>query len=158
MWGTREKMLVDRLEPVAASMGLTIIELELPHNTGGFLRIFLDGRDGRSVTVDDCARFSPVASSFLETQEGFDFRYHLEVSSPGLERPIRRWEEVPRFIGTRVTVMLTEKVEGRKKIIGTLTACDTARDSFTILAEDGATVVVPRGMVKRMHVIWEGDK
>lgn len=157
MWGVREKALVEKLEPVARSMGLTIIELELPHNTGGFLRIYVDSlTEGKKIMVEDCALFSPVVSAFLDTQEGFDFRYHLEVSSPGLDRPIRRWEELPKFAGVRMTVVFTEKVEGRKKVIGTLQA--VAADSFTITADDGATVTVPRDRVKRINLIWEGDK
>ncbi len=138
-------------------MGLTIVELELPHNTGGFLRVYVDSlTEGKKIMVEDCALFSPVVSSFLDTQEGFDFRYHLEVSSPGLDRPVRRWEELPKFAGVRMTVVFTEKVEGRKKVIGTLQA--VAADSFTITADDGATVTVPRDRVKRINLIWEGDK
>lgn len=159
MWGVREKELFEKLEPVARSMGLTIVELELPHNTGGFLRIYIDSlTEGKKIMVEDCALFSPVASAFLDTQEGFDFRYHLEVSSPGLERPIRRWGDLQRFIGQRMTVVFTEKVDGRKKVIGVLASVDTAADSFMITAEDGATVVVRRGLVKRINLIWEGDK
>ncbi|HOW50448.1 MAG TPA: ribosome maturation factor RimP [bacterium] len=158
MWGVREKALVDQLEPVARSLGLTIVELELPHNTGGILRIFVDALEDRKVTVDDCAALSPVASSFLDTQEGFDFRYYLEVSSPGLDRPVRRWADLPRFAGKRMQVAFSEKIDGRKKVIGILVSVDDAADSFTIQADDGAAVTVRRGMVKRINLIWEGDK
>lgn len=159
MWGVREKALVEKLEPAARSMGLTIVELELPHNTGGILRVYVDSlTEGKKVSIDECALFSPVVSGFLDTQEGFDFRYYLEVSSPGLERPIRRWEELPKFVGKRMTVAFAEKVDGRKKVVGTLASVDTAGDLFTITAEDGAAVTVRRTQVKRINLVWEGDK
>ncbi len=159
VWGVRERALVEKLEPAARSMGLTIVELELPHNTGGFLRVYIDSlTEGKKVTIDECALFSPVVSGFLDTQEGFDFRYHLEVSSPGLDRPVRRWEELPKFIGKRMQIAFTEKVDGRKKVIGVLDAVDQTAGSLTITAEDGVAVVAPRGLVKRINLIWEGDK
>lgn len=159
VWGVREKALVEKLEPVARSMGLTIIELELPHNTGGFLRIYIDSlTEGKKILVEDCALFSPVASAFLDTQEGFDFRYHLEVSSPGLERPVRRWGDLPKFVGMRMQVVFSEKIDGRKKVVGVLVSVDDAAGLFTITADDGAAVIVRRGMVKRINLIWEGDK
>ncbi len=158
MWGARERALVEQLEPVAAARGLTIIEMELPHRAGDVLRIYLARRDGTPVTVDDCAAFSPVASAFLDTQEGFDFRYHLEVSSPGLDRPIRRWEELPQFIGRRLQVLLVEKAEGRRKVTGTLEAVDDANGIFSVRADDGVVVTVRRGWVKRINLIWEGER
>jgi len=163
MWGTRERALVEKLEPVAAAMGLTIIEIELPHHAGGVLRIFVDRRDGTPVTIDDCAAFSPVVSAFLDTQDGFDFRYYLEVSSPGLDRPIRRWEELPRFVGKRIQVFFSEKVEGRKKVVGLLKEVDDAGATFTVCpdatGEKADTAVrVPRRAVKRITLIWEGEE
>ncbi len=165
MWGARERALVEKLEPVAAAKGLTIIEMELPHRAGDILRIYVDRRDGTAVTVDDCAAFSPIVSAFLDTQEGFDFRYHLEVSSPGLDRPVRRWEELPRFVGKRIQVVFSEKIAGRRKATGTLESVDEANGSFTMHADEGGpdapderTVTVRRGQVKRINLIWEGER
>ncbi len=158
MWGARERALVEKLEPVAAAKGLTIIEVELPHRAGDVLRIYVDRRDGTAVTVDDCAALSPIVSAFLDTQEGFDFRYHLEISSPGLDRPVRRWEELPRFVGKRVQVALAEKIEGRRKVTGRLEMVDGEGGSFSVRTEEGAVVTIARGWVKRINLIWEGER
>ncbi len=94
--GTRDEPLIDRiwslLEPVARSEGMEILEVEYRRESIGWvLRLFIDREEG--VSVDDCARVSRVAGDLLDVADMIPNPYHLEVSSPGLNRPLRKWED-----------------------------------------------------------------
>ena len=105
---------------VVESMGYELVAVEFFQHGGGAgtLRVYIDHVQG--VTVDDCAAVSHQLSGVLDVEDPLPGHYDLEVSSPGLDRPLVFPEHFTRFAGHRVKVRLAEKMEGRRKLEGVL--------------------------------------
>ena len=106
-------------EPLAEEHGYELVDIEqasLGHHR--VIRVFLDKPGG--VTVDDCARFSRRLADAMDMNQIVPGRYHLEVSSPGLERPIRTLEHVRRFTGQRINLQTHDARDGRRRWEGVL--------------------------------------
>lgn len=158
MWSGRAKDIFIKLEPVANRMGLKIVEMDLPVGINGVFRIYLDTiAEGTSVSIEECSRFSPVVSDLLDVEDLFNFRYYLEVSSPGLDRPIRRWEDLHPAIGKTVKIKFSEPVSGRKRATGVILSVSDEKGEFE-LETDGIKLVIAKGFVKKINIVWNGDK
>jgi ribosome maturation factor RimP len=119
------------LEPTLAGLGFELVDLQVS-NRGRFLRIFMDKPGG--ITVDDCATVSRHLSRLLEV-EGVDYD-RMEVSSPGLDRPLRKAADFARFAGGRVDVkMRIADAEGRRRYAGLLRGVEG--EVVTVKLEDG---------------------
>ena len=116
-------------ERVAGSFGLQIFDVILRReSTGWVLRVFLDrlGTDfdcsnnptQESITLGDCQRVSRDLSAVLDTDFTFDYAYTLEVSSPGLDRPLRHLDDCRRFKGRLAKIVVDEAVDGLNHIAG----------------------------------------
>ena len=103
--------------PVLDAMGYELVDVEF--GAGGLLRVVIDIADGsRAVKVEDCERVSHQLNRLLTVENvAYD---RLEVSSPGLDRPLRRASDFERFSGSRVTLRLREPIEGRRQFTGLL--------------------------------------
>jgi ribosome maturation factor RimP len=111
--------LIALFEPILAEAGYELIEVEFVAGQGGAtLRIYIDGPDG--VDVDDCAAASHLLSDLLDVEDPIPGAYSLEVSSPGLDRILRKPEHFARFVDNRVKVELAVPREGRKRYTGML--------------------------------------
>jgi ribosome maturation factor RimP len=121
-------------EPLASEEGLEVVDVE--QTSAGrhrIIRVYLDKPGG--VTLGDCARFSRRLSDCLDMNQTVPGRYHLEVSSPGLERPLRTLEHVARFAGERAAFVTHEPRDGRRKWEGLLLGPKDGRAGLR--AEDG---------------------
>ena len=123
------------IEPTLVSMGFELVGIEyLPQGRAGLLRVYIDrpggsqaeGAQGRraSVTIDDCSRASYQISGLLDVADPIAGRYVLEVSSPGLDRPLFRRRDFERFVGRAIKVRMACPVGGRRKFDGELLAVD----------------------------------
>src|SRR5688572_32903864 len=108
-------------ERVAASRGLTIWDIQSRRETSGHVvRIFID-RPGpaatpeESVSIEDCAEINRELSTILDVEDPLPFAYTLEVSSPGLDRPLRGEDDYRRFAGRRAKVVVSEAVDNQKR-------------------------------------------
>ena len=109
-----------KIEPAVTGMGYELVDVQAS-NGGGMLRVFIDRPAGSNagITVDDCAAVSRQLSRVLEV-EGIDFD-RLEVSSPGLDRPLRKAGDFSRFSGQKAELrMRTPDATGRRKYVGVL--------------------------------------
>ena len=107
------------IEPLLHSQGFELVDLEYQRGPQGWvLRIYLDRAGG--VTLDDCAEVSGEIGAVLEVKDVIPNPYVLEVSSPGLTRPLRKPEDFNRFRNRLVKIKLYEPVEGRKNFRGNL--------------------------------------
>ena len=133
-------------ERVTRTHGLELFDLQFRRESIGWvLRIFIDrpvppgppdaGRDGEDVTVADCAKVSVDVSAILDAEISFDHAYTLEVSSPGLDRPLRLLADFARFVGRRVKIVTSEPVDGQRFVSGRITAVE----GRTIVIADGKT-------------------
>ena len=158
MWSGKAKEMFEKLEPLANSMGLKIVEMDIPAGNNGVFRIYVDKLDkGSKVTIDECSKLSPVVSDFMDTEDVFPFRYYLEISSPGLDRPVRRWEDVGDVIGETLKIKLSVTIDGRKRIKGKLLSVDNENETFTVEC-DGSEITVKKDFVKKINTIWNGEK
>lgn len=107
------------IEPVLANEGLELFDCELKP---GLLRVSVDGPGG--VDIDRLGKLSKRLSHLLDEQDPIPTRYTLEVTSPGLERPLRTPEHFRKSIGTEVTVRTTGETEGERRAQGILEAAD----------------------------------
>lgn len=116
---TRQGKLQDMLEPVVTALGYSLWGLEVissgRHST---LRIYIDSEDG--ILVDDCEKVSRQVSSVLDVEDPIQGEYTLEVSSPGMDRPLYTLEQFAQYAGHEINVRLRAPYEGRRRYKGRL--------------------------------------
>ncbi len=120
------------LEPVVEALGFELVLIEIAGGGSKTLRLFIDAPGG--VMLEDCESVSRQVSAELDVEDPISGQYHLEVSSPGLERPLVKTEHFIRFVGERVKIKLTQHHLGRKRVTGVLTDAD---DTGVVVDVDG---------------------
>ena len=117
-------------ERVAASRGLTVWEIQSRRESSGHVvRVFVD-RPGpaatpdESVSIEDCEQVNREMSTILDVEDPLPFAYTLEVSSPGLDRPLRGEDDYRRFAGRLAKVVVSESVDNQKAFDGRLRGLD----------------------------------
>lgn len=118
------------VEPVLATSDLELVDVEIGR---GLVRLSLDRPGG--IDLDAISAISPAISAALDAGDPLPERYHLEVSSPGLERPLRTPEQFQRFVGAKVSVRTLPGVEGERRVTGTLGAAD--EEGVVVISEGG---------------------
>jgi ribosome maturation factor RimP len=138
----RENWLRETLE----SLGYELVDLE--SSRGGLVRIFID--TPRGITVDDCARVSNHLTRAFAA-EGIDYE-RLEVSSPGLDRPLKRLEDYARFAGQVASVRLKLPRDGRRRYEGRLAGVE---DGSVVLEVEGQRCSFALGDIDRARLVPE---
>ncbi|ANB17384.1 ribosome maturation factor RimP [Dokdonella koreensis] len=135
----KDEELVELLAPIVADLGLECWGVEYRPSAGNsLLRVYIDVPD-RPVTVDDCEAASREISAALDVDDPIKGHYTLEVSSPGLDRPLFTPAQFQRFVGERVKVAVNLPVGGRRRFQGVLAA---AGDEAIVLAVDGGEATI----------------
>jgi ribosome maturation factor RimP len=123
-------------EPLLADMGMELVEIQYRREGHGWvLRLFIDKEGG--ISIDDCAAVSREISAYLAVEDLIDHAYHLEVSSPGLERPLRKREDFVRFVGRLARIKVREPLGEQRVLIGTLLGLE---EDTVVLGLDKETV------------------
>lgn len=113
----RQDKLTELLRPAVEGLGYELVGIEhLPMGKHTVLRIYIDSTDG--ITVNDCSRVSHQVSGVLEVEEPIKGQFTLEVSSPGIDRPLFSFEQFKQFVGSKVKLKLYHAIEGKRKITG----------------------------------------
>jgi len=128
------------VEPVANDMGYALVRIKVTAENGCTLQIMAEDENGR-FSINDCERLSKDLSPALDVEDPIDREYHLEVSSPGIDRPLVRARDFERYVGHEAKVELTDMIEGRKRFRGLIKAADD--ESFTITLPDAAAGTDP---------------
>jgi len=150
----REKIL-GLVEPVAQAEGMEIVDVECLRGPSGWMvRIYIDREGG--VTLDDCAMISGEIGDLLDVHETPPGPYNLEISSPGLDRPLVRDRDFVRYEGHRIRVRIAEKIEGKKIFTGRLVEfVEREGDKSLVLDVGGAMYTIPRSMVVKANLEYE---
>ncbi|MDT8449732.1 MAG: ribosome maturation factor RimP [Wenzhouxiangellaceae bacterium] len=149
------------IRPAVEGLGFEFVGLEyLSNPKHRLVRVFIDRRsndDSDGVTVDDCAEVSDELSALLDVEDPVAGAYSLEVSSPGIERPLFEPEHYRRFVGERAVVHLfAPLVDGgkRRKLAGRIVEAD---DSRVVLDVDGEAFEIAFDAIRRAHLKADMD-
>ena len=128
-----EKQTEELLEPIVAEQGFELVDVEYVKEAGNwYLRAYIDKPGG--ITVDDCEVVSRRFSDILDEKDYIEDSYILEVSSPGLGRPLKKDKDFQRSIGKEIEVRTFRAIDKQKEFTGILKEFN--KDSFTIVIED----------------------
>jgi ribosome maturation factor RimP len=136
------------LEPHLAQAGYELIEVQIGHvGQDVLLRLFIDKEGG--VTLDDCTKATRLVNPVLDLADLIKEHYMLEVSSPGIERPLRKEEHFRRFMGEQAKIKTHTPVEGKKRFAGTLKGVD---DGMVVIECEGAAYSLHLENIDKAHL------
>lgn len=138
------------IEPVVEGMGYEVVDIDFrPHPTDGLLRIYIDKSDG--VLLEDCELVSKQISSLLDVEDPIPGQFNLEISSPGMDRPLRKIQDFERFSGEKVKIKLSvPTLEGQRNFSGKLMGM---QDQEVILEVDGETHYLPLDSIEKARLV-----
>jgi len=139
------------VEALVNSEGMELVDLEYGRQGPRWvLRLFIDKVGG--VTVEDCAHISRQLGDLLDVKDIIPQAYVLEVSSPGLNRPLRKKEDFCRFAGRKVQIRLVDPLDGRKKILGNLVGIES--DTVIVAGPEGLFTVYLNN-IRKANLVYE---
>lgn len=143
-----EQQISTLVEPLVREKGLELVNVEyIKEGAHWYLRLYIDKTGG--VDMDDCAGVSHLVSEMLDQKNPIPQAYMLEVSSPGLERPLLKDEDYIRFQGRLVTVHTASLFQGYKEFTGNLVGL--VNDEIVLEYED-KRIEIPRALAKKTHL------
>jgi ribosome maturation factor RimP len=145
--------VVEKIEEFAEgflpSLDLELVEVQYRQEGHGWvLRLFIDGPNG--IGVDECARVSREMNVFLDVEDLIPNAFHLEVSSPGLERTLRNVADYKRFAGKKARVKVRHPIGGQKVFVGLIGESDDF--GFELIMEDGSTMRFHHDQIRKARL------
>ncbi len=138
------------LEPVVEAMGFELVMVELAGPGGRTLRLYIDSPGG--ILVEDCETVSNQVSSVLDVEDPIGDEYTLEVSSPGIDRPLVKPEHFEKVLGRLVNIRMRGRYLGRRRFTGVLT--ETA-EGLAVVDVDGECYELPYADMERAKLVSE---
>lgn len=144
-----QQQLKELLAPVVEALECELWGLEyMVQGRNATLRIYIEKEGG--VGLEDCEKVSRQASSVLDVEDPISSQYTLEVSSPGMDRPLFELEHYRRSVGEKVSIKLSRKFEDRKKIIGNIVGVE---DDEVVVQVDDEEYLLPLELIEKAHII-----
>lgn len=129
-----DRRLAEIITPVIEDLGFELVRVRLQGGKTATLQIMADRPDG-GINVDDCADISTAVSAILDVEDPIEDNYHLEVSSPGIDRPLTRLKDFETFEGYEVRLETNQPIDGRKRFKGMLAGVEG--DEVLLNIEEG---------------------
>ncbi|MCP3889640.1 MAG: ribosome maturation factor RimP [Desulfobulbaceae bacterium] len=147
------ELIVDKiqayLQELLPTIGLSLFDVQFRREGHGWvLRVFVDAEAG--VTLDHCSEVSRELGQYLDIEDIIDHAYNLEVSSPGLERPLRSVEEFERFCGKKAKIRFHEAIDGGKVFEGDIERVDGEKVFLKLI--DGSSVQFTYEMLNKARL------
>ncbi len=140
------------LVPIIESMGLELVDVEYVKEAGQYyLRAYIDKEGG--VTIDDCEAVSRAFNPKLDEEDFIDDSYTMEISSPGLGRPLKKEKDFARSVGKEIEIHTYRAVSGEKEFFGVLTSYDQSQ--VTITGEDGTQMSFQRSDISLIRLAFD---
>jgi ribosome maturation factor RimP len=137
------------VQPAIEALGFELVGIEyLPQGGYSLLRIYIDSEAG--INIDDCERVSHQVSGLLDVEDVIHGHYNLEVSSPGLDRPLFTEDHFSRFIGQQVKIRLSVPLNGRRKFTGIIRGMS---DGNVELEFDSERVYLPFNTIDKANLV-----
>ena len=153
-----QQKIIEKIEkivtPVVNEMGLSLVDIEYMQDGGyWYVRIYVENLNGE-ITLEECVAISGKIDE--DVDKLIEQRFFLEVSSPGIERPLKKIEDFIRFKGEKIKVSLKHKINDKKSFEGIITEC---KDNIIFLEiEEENIVEIPFSEVKKANIIYEFDE
>lgn len=150
--------LQDLIEPIVEQQGYELIRvLTMGGETNPTLQVMIDTLNGKNITVDDCAKVSRALSDMLDEKDPIQNKYSLEVSSPGLDRPLTKLAHFERWCGYEVKLETEEKIEDRKRFKGKVS---NVSGQNIILTDEKGEYTIPFTLINKAKLVvtdelWE---
>ncbi|MBO1074947.1 ribosome maturation factor RimP [Roseomonas marmotae] len=146
-----EARIATTITPALAAMGYEIVRVLIQGKQIPTVQIMADRADGRPIGVADCEAISHAAGAVLDVDDPFPKEWHLEVSSPGIDRPLTRTKDWLRFTGHLATAEMSIPFEGRRRFRGFILGAD--EESVRLKLEDGGEITLPRVDMRRAKLV-----
>ncbi len=144
------EQLNELLAPLVADLGLEFVGIEFsPSRGSSLLRVYIDVSD-RPVTIEDCERVSREISALMDVNDPIEGRYTLEVSSPGIDRPLFTPEQFARFVGSEARVHAALPIDGRSRFHGVIRAVDA---EGVHIDQDGRDVLIAHANITKARLV-----
>lgn len=146
-------LVYEMVEPIAAEEQIELVDVEYVKEGGQFiLRVYIDKEEG--VTLDDCQEVSRKLSDLLDEKDPIQDAYMLEVSSPGIDRPLKKDQDFVRFAGHNVDISTYAPVYGKKKKF-TAELVGLKDDQIVVKVDDEEEIEIPRDQVSQVRLAVE---
>jgi ribosome maturation factor RimP len=136
------------ITPTIATMGYSLWGCELVNAVGVTLKIYIDSEAG--INLDDCRKVSNQVSAILDAQDAIANKYHLEVSSPGMDRCLFNEEQYKKFISSDVRIRLSMPINGKRTYVGKI--AEIIAGNVGIITAEG-NVIIPIDQVEKARII-----
>jgi ribosome maturation factor RimP len=143
--------LVELLRPVIEGMGYEWVGAEFDGHQR-VLRIYIDSPDG--IGLEDCSKVSYQVSGVLDVEDPISGRYQLEISSPGMDRPLFELSQFERFVGELVRLQLSRALDGRRRFKARIKAVEGAD---IVIEDEGEVFTIPFSLVDKARLVPEFD-
>lgn len=148
-----EEKTEELIEPLLAQRGFELVDVEyVKEGSEYYLRVYMDKEGG--ITIDDCVDVSRAFNEILDREDYISDAYIFEVSSPGLDRPLKKEKDFARSIGERVLVKTYQKIDKTKEFYGILKAYD---DSTVTIEGEKGDMVIDRKNISIIRLAYEFD-
>ena len=149
----KQSQLEAMVEPIAQTLGYRLWGVEfLSQGRHSLLRVYIDSDEG--ITLDDCEKVSRQLSSVLDVEEPITDEYTLEVSSPGMDRPLFKLEHYQEWAGAEVSIRLRVPFEGRRKYRGLIKGVE---NQDVVIVTEGHELLLPVEIIEKAQVIPQFD-
>jgi len=149
-----EQKLTEMLRPAVEETGKELLGIEyISAGNQSILRLFIDHENG--IDVDDCAEVSRQVGAILDVEDPISSEYNLEVSSPGLDRPLFDLSQFQAVIGETINVKLSMPLNGRRKFKGTL---ESIENDTLIVVVDGQDFELIFSNIDKANLVYNFDK
>lgn len=144
-----EKMVTEMVSPIISKNNYELVDVEyVKEGPNQYLRVFIDKPNG--ITLDDCQKVSEELSVLLDEKDPIEENYYLEVSSPGLDRPLKNDLDFEKSIGKDIEISLYKRIDGKKKYIGKLKNFNN--NEIVIEDENNNEVILNREFVSKVNL------
>jgi len=143
------------LTPLIENMGYEVVRIMTIGVQNPVLQIMIDRIDQSILTVDDCAKVSRAVSALLDEKDPIAGEYTLEVSSPGIDRPLTKPEHFARFVGYETKIETSQAIDGRKRFKGKTLALENGQ--IIKFAMDGVEYSIPFDVISKAKLVLTDD-
>ena len=142
--------ITQKITPVAKELGVEIVDVEYLQDGGyWYVRIYIEYLN-KEISLEDCALFSNKVEEDVDNL--IDKKFFLEVSSPGIERPLKKVDDFVRFTGKKIRVVLKHKLNNKKNYDGKIISCN---DSLLVIESENQELSIEYREIKKANLVYE---